>query len=291
MPHPSSVSAVALSSIHPERSLKSSIALTLSVGGSASLTGQVEAHIIPRVELGVSLLRVAQASIYLEVDGYGVLDMHLTGSIAALTSVPIPIGTTTSAAEDSASASTNAYATVVDVDTQKTRLGHDPYSGVISKRDGSSFIYEGCVGLDVGVSVNGGAKGKLFKLLSGDISLEIYGQKWEIFEVSCFLTYLSDGLTMRNTEMLRYACQAALRAEVEWGTLRPPLEPAHLPVRAQSDFPHLIALRLLELVSHCYCCTLYPPGARSLPCFDTMDCLLCHCAPCLGMACLHSDTH
>jgi hypothetical protein len=248
MLHPASVSAVALSSIHPERSLKSPIALSLSVGGSASLTGQVEAHIIPRVEFGVTLLLgAAQASIYLEVDGYGVLDMHLAGSIAASTSTPIPIGTTTSTASTSTNASTNTstcvsgattstdtsagestsagtststsdYSTTtstaeasasittstcanpVAVDTAKAQLGHTSYSGASSKRDGSSFIYEGCVGLDVGVSVNAGAQGNLLNLWSGDISWEIYSQKWDIFEVSCFLTYFSDGLLQFATQ-------------------------------------------------------------------------------------------
>jgi hypothetical protein len=104
---------------HPGHSLKFFIALNLSVGGAASLTGKVEAHIIPRVEFPVSvLLGVAKASIYLQVDGYGVLDMSLAGSIAASASTPIgantttvdaSISTSTAGASVSTSTSTSTY--------------------------------------------------------------------------------------------------------------------------------------------------------------------------------------
>jgi len=257
MPHPPSVSTPLF---HPEYPLKFSIALTLSVGGSASLTGKVEAHVIPRVEFGVSLLfGAAHASIYLEVDGYGVLDMSLAGSnttsstVEASTSTSINAGTNTSASASastgtiisasdettststtanastsnntristststcthdattgtdegltSASTSADAYAATtmppVVVDTAKAQFGKNPYkptpvSGANSKRDVSSFTYQGCVGLDVGVSVNGGAQGALFNLWSGDINWDIYSQKWDIFEVRYFLPYLSDAL-------------------------------------------------------------------------------------------------
>jgi len=85
------------------------------------------------------------------------------------------------------------------VDIEKARPGHHlykplPVSGARSKRDDPSYTYEGCVGLDVGVSVNAGAQGKLFNLWSGDVNWDIYSQKWDIFEVSCFLPYLSDAL-------------------------------------------------------------------------------------------------
>jgi hypothetical protein len=238
VPHPPSVSAVVF---HPEHSLKSSAALTLSVGGSASLIGKVEAHIVPRVEFGVSLLLgAAQASIYLEVDGYGVLDMHLTDSVTAS---PILIGATASTATASTSTSTNAsidasanasisnstYAATpsttdtatyaagattntaeapASTNTDMTAYGYSytattsvpvtvdnakvPNLDKSSKRDETPHNYQGCVGLDVGVSVNGGAEGQLFNLLSGNINWNIYSQKWDIFEVSCFLSYLPD---------------------------------------------------------------------------------------------------
>jgi hypothetical protein len=64
------------------------IALTLSIGGSASLTGTVQAHIIPRVDLGVNVLSgLASASVFLQLDGYGSLDMSLSVEGAASTSV------------------------------------------------------------------------------------------------------------------------------------------------------------------------------------------------------------
>ncbi|KAG8775303.1 hypothetical protein FRC15_000633, partial [Serendipita sp. 397] len=52
--------------------------LSLSIGGSAELFGTVEAHLIPRVDLGVKVLSgAASASVFLQLDGYGALDMNL----------------------------------------------------------------------------------------------------------------------------------------------------------------------------------------------------------------------
>ncbi|PVF92576.1 hypothetical protein CPB86DRAFT_841263 [Serendipita vermifera] len=62
--------------------------LVLSIGGSASLTGTVQAHIIPRVDLGVSVLSgIASASVFLQLDGYGSLDMSLSVEGSASTSI------------------------------------------------------------------------------------------------------------------------------------------------------------------------------------------------------------
>jgi len=61
-------------------------ALTLSVGGgSAALEGKVSVHLIPRVDLGVSLLfGAASASVFLELDGYGELDMNLEANFTTV---------------------------------------------------------------------------------------------------------------------------------------------------------------------------------------------------------------
>ncbi|KAG8808255.1 hypothetical protein FRC17_004032, partial [Serendipita sp. 399] len=62
--------------------------LTLAIGGSAKLTGSVEAHLIPRVDLGVKVLSgAASASVFLQLDGYGALDMDLSIQGGASTTV------------------------------------------------------------------------------------------------------------------------------------------------------------------------------------------------------------
>ncbi|KIM27844.1 hypothetical protein M408DRAFT_329777 [Serendipita vermifera MAFF 305830] len=62
--------------------------LVLSIGGSAELKGKVSAHLIPRVDLGVSVLSgLASASVFLQLDGYGELNMGLTVQGGASTTV------------------------------------------------------------------------------------------------------------------------------------------------------------------------------------------------------------
>lgn len=91
--------------------------LTLSIGGSAQLTGSVEAHIVPRVDLGVKVLSgMASASVYLQLDGYGALNMDLKLEGSASTGVgptqkgidPSPSVDSTSAVSESLTASTTS---------------------------------------------------------------------------------------------------------------------------------------------------------------------------------------
>ena len=103
--------------------------------------------------------------------------------------------TTASTVEASASTSAYAYsATTMKPVVANAQPRNDlympipiPISGASSKRDVSSDTFEGCIELDMGVSVNAGAQGKLLNLWSGDINWDIYSQNWDIFEVSCFL--------------------------------------------------------------------------------------------------------
>lgn len=56
-----------------------SVALALSIGDSALPEGQVSVHLIPRVDMGVSVLfGLASASVFLQVDGYEELNLNLT---------------------------------------------------------------------------------------------------------------------------------------------------------------------------------------------------------------------
>lgn len=54
-------------------------ALSLSIGGSTTLSGSFSAHLIPRIDLGVKVLSgMASAGVFLELDGYGAMDMSLS---------------------------------------------------------------------------------------------------------------------------------------------------------------------------------------------------------------------
>jgi hypothetical protein len=53
------------------------IAIKLDVGASATVTGLVEAHLIPRLDLGVTILNgVAEATVFANVDASATLDFN-----------------------------------------------------------------------------------------------------------------------------------------------------------------------------------------------------------------------
>jgi len=55
------------------------IAIKLNVGASATLTGRAEAHLIPRLDIGVAILNgAAQATVFADVDASASLDFSLT---------------------------------------------------------------------------------------------------------------------------------------------------------------------------------------------------------------------
>lgn len=54
------------------------VAIKLNVGASATLTGRAEAHVIPRLDIGVKILNgAAQATVFADVDASTGLDFTL----------------------------------------------------------------------------------------------------------------------------------------------------------------------------------------------------------------------
>jgi hypothetical protein len=52
-------------------------------------------------------------------------------------------------------------------------------------RDASTTL-GGCVGVDLGVKIVAGAQGKLLDWWKDSVSFDIFGQKWNVFNVSHF---------------------------------------------------------------------------------------------------------
>jgi hypothetical protein len=223
--------------------------LHLSIGGSTTLSGSVTAHIIPRVDLGVSvLLGLASASVFLELDGYGMMNMSLTlaepSSTSALPS-PTSAGANTpaiNAADTSTTASESVPSTISDTSTDASTtlpastsvtntttvsptsdstsvpaandlalppVLHDASTPEASpttcansrprhrqqsnKRDlairhqarDAPDLYNGCVGMNMGVKIVAGAQGKLTPFWHDSISYDLFGQEWQLFS-KCF---------------------------------------------------------------------------------------------------------
>jgi hypothetical protein len=103
----------------------SRIAVKLDVGASATLTGHAEAHLIPRIDIGVTILNgIAKATVFADIDASAGLDFTLDAKVD---------GT--------------------------------PVNGTVGKPniDFKNFesSFGGSVGMDVGVSINVGAEATL----------------------------------------------------------------------------------------------------------------------------------
>ena len=65
-------------SVHFLSAYRLCIAIKLDVGASATLTGRVEAHIIPRLDIGVEILNgLAQATVFANLDASAGLEFTL----------------------------------------------------------------------------------------------------------------------------------------------------------------------------------------------------------------------
>ena len=101
------------------------IAIKLNVGASATLTGRAEAHIIPRLDIGVTLLNgAAKATVFANVDASAGLDFTLDAKIEGT-----PVDGTVGNPD-------------VDLKNFESSIG-------------------GSVGMDLGVSINVGAEAAL----------------------------------------------------------------------------------------------------------------------------------
>jgi len=112
-------------SVHFLSAYRFRIAIKLDVGASATLTGRVEAHLIPRIDIGVEILNgLAQATVFANLDATAGLEFTLEAN-ANLTPVDGTVG---------------------DANIDFTNID-------------SSF--GGSVAMDVGVSINVGAEAAL----------------------------------------------------------------------------------------------------------------------------------
>ena len=151
-------------------------ALQLSVSPSVASKAQVEAHIIPSVclfpsiriinlrshsvvpsqlNLGLSLIKVATAKVFLNLDTAAIVAFNLSASA----SVTDDIGFTTS--DTSVEASTGSGQSNPDVEAS----------------------VEGCVDVKGEVSINAGAEGSFLNLFDDSTKVELFSKSFDFFQV------------------------------------------------------------------------------------------------------------
>jgi len=118
----------------------------LNVGSSTTLTGRAEAHLIPRLDIGVSILNgAANATVFADVDASAGLDFTL------------------------------------DAKTTST-----PVSGTVGKANidfkNINTSFGGSVGMDVGVSINVGAGAALEPFFGQNVNLQVFQKTFPVFE-------------------------------------------------------------------------------------------------------------
>lgn len=129
----------------PTRSNLRCLALKLSVSPSVSIEGTIEAHLIPRIDIGISGLGgVAEATVFLDLDASATATLTLNGSANAVAAVS---PSTDNATETSAS-------------------------------------FNGCVGVDAGLDVNAGADASFFGIFDQSTQVNLFTKKFDLFDVS-----------------------------------------------------------------------------------------------------------
>lgn len=71
-----------VSCVHFLSTYKFGIAIKLDVGAAATLTGRIEAHLIPRIDIGVEILNgLAQATVFANLDASAGLEFTLEANV------------------------------------------------------------------------------------------------------------------------------------------------------------------------------------------------------------------
>ncbi|KAK0473466.1 hypothetical protein IW261DRAFT_1342652 [Armillaria novae-zelandiae] len=132
--------------------------LKLSVGTAINATGTIEAHLIPRLTLGISAF-TAKADVFLELDASATLNLELDATAEA--NATIGDGSTSTDAS-SASVSTDTNASV-----------------------------SGCFSVNSGLDVNIGAEGNFFNVIKDGVSLTLFNTNFDLFKVCRLLSFSS----------------------------------------------------------------------------------------------------
>ncbi|KAK0217175.1 hypothetical protein IW262DRAFT_1276049 [Armillaria fumosa] len=153
--------------------------LKLSVSPAANATGTIEAHLIPRLNLGLSALGdTLKANVFVELDAQAALVLELD----AKTSTTLDNGSTnkTEAATNTSSTVSAETNSALDYSTQASSF--IAAGGVNSSTDTSSS-FGGCFSVNAGLDVNVGAEGSFFDIFDQNVSETLFNKDFELFQV------------------------------------------------------------------------------------------------------------
>ncbi|EJD50572.1 hypothetical protein AURDEDRAFT_112184 [Auricularia subglabra TFB-10046 SS5] len=148
----------------------------LSLDPSVTADGIVEAHVIPRVELGVKILSgIAKASIYLDLDASAKLDLHVEASAS------VEVGTGDSKTEEEKVKEM--------LEKLKATLGMInipiPVHNAPRAETKAEAEASGCAKLDGGIDIYAGAQGSIAGIFDKDAKFDIYKTELNVFD-KCF---------------------------------------------------------------------------------------------------------
>ncbi|KAK0235436.1 hypothetical protein EDD85DRAFT_773310 [Armillaria nabsnona] len=155
--------------------------LKLSVGTAINATGTIEAHLIPRLNLGLSAFAgTVEANVFLELDASATLDLELdvtaeanatigngSTSTDASRSRPTSIAEAVYAARSAESSGTPSLTSINDLSVSTDTNGNGG----------------GCFSVNSELDVNIGAEGNFFGIIKDGVSVTLFNTDFELFKV------------------------------------------------------------------------------------------------------------
>ncbi|KAJ7479627.1 hypothetical protein FB451DRAFT_1448692 [Mycena latifolia] len=206
--------------------------LSLSASPSVTATGTLTAHLIPSLNIGLTVLggKAANANIFLALDTSAALILNLDASaqitqpIAGTNSTTDGTATNSTTDGTATDSTTDAKTTDGTIEATSTDSGADATAtsdadvGFVAptKRDDPtvSTAFGGCVQVQGGIDVNAGAQGEFFHLFDDLVSVPLFSKKFEIFK-KCF----SDGATTAPAVTRRRMRRVSAPQSVTEGTV------------------------------------------------------------------------
>ncbi|KAJ7023843.1 hypothetical protein C8F04DRAFT_969740 [Mycena alexandri] len=154
--------------------------LTLNAAPDVTATGQITAHLIPSINLGINALGgKAEAQISLALDANAALNMNLDGSISKTGTIDNSAAADNSTTTDDSSSADNS--TVTDDGNSTITSRADDNSTDVSTSSTSSL--GGCVNVAGNVNLKATATGSFFGLFDQVQSKPFFNKDFQIFNV------------------------------------------------------------------------------------------------------------
>ncbi|KAK0200009.1 hypothetical protein DFS33DRAFT_1267684 [Desarmillaria ectypa] len=165
--------------------------LKLSIGSAVNATGTIEAHLIPRLNLGLSAFAgTVKANVFLELDASATLDLELDAMAEA--NATIGNGSTSMQSQPTSIAEAIYAARSAEDSNTPTPTSFTDLS--VSTNTSTSF--GGCFSVHSGLDVNIGAEGNFFGIIKDGVSLTLFEKDFELFKVCRLLAFSSQILTV-----------------------------------------------------------------------------------------------